>query len=75
MLPNGLPPTDFSPIIRLNAGISIGSKTAPTVCNLPCGANVVKKEFQSKLTLVVFKIKFKEPAILSKASGFVESTT
>ncbi len=75
ILPMGLPPTDFSPIIKLNAGIAIGSKTAPTVCNLPWGAKVVKKEFQSSDTLVVFKIKFNVPAIPSKASGFVESTT
>ncbi len=30
-LPNGLPATDFSPMINENAGMAIGSKTAPTV--------------------------------------------
>jgi hypothetical protein len=33
----------------LNAGISRGSKTAPTVCNFPCGAKVVKKELLKRL--------------------------
>lgn len=61
MLPKGLPATDFSPPIRENAGMASGSRTAPTLWRRPLGAKVFKKEFQSKVTLVVFNIKFKRP--------------
>ena len=64
-----------TPIIKLKAGISIGSNTAPTVCNLPLGDNADKYEFQSRLTLVVFNMNFNFPETISNCFESFELIT